>query len=160
MDSPWGHKELDTTERLSLSLEVYHSFKTCSLPPSLLFHALFLSPVQAHNAALQSSGGTTRKQLALGREILYNIQSLQIFRRSSFMFPTACAIRASLSEHARVGESHTMPARSPSCGVIPSMAIGLPGIMGVSPVGHLGPNHYHPSPKVTNIHPDQIFAPL
>ena len=51
-----------------------------------------------------------------------------------------------------------MPARSPSVG-IPSKAIGLPGIMlatlGVSPAGHLGPNPYHPSPKVTNIPPDQ-----
>ena len=56
-----------------------------------------------------------------------------------------------------------MPARSPSAG-IPSKAIGLPGIMfatlGVSPAGHLGPNPYHPSPKVTNIPPDQISTPL
>ena len=39
------------------------------------------------------------------------------------------------------------------------VATGLPGIMfdtlGISPAGHLGPNPYHPSPKVTNIPPDQ-----
>ena len=28
-----------------------HSFKGCALPPSLLFHALFLSPAQAYNVA-------------------------------------------------------------------------------------------------------------
>ena len=28
-----------------------HSFKSCALPPPLLFHALFLSPVQAHSVA-------------------------------------------------------------------------------------------------------------
>ena len=45
-----------------------------------------------------------------------------------------------------------MTARSPSVG-IPSKAIGLPGIifatLGVSPADHLGPNPYHPSPKIT-----------
>ena len=70
------------------------------------------------------------------------------------MFPTAGATPASPSEPIRAGDSHTMPARSP-CAGIPSRAIGLPGIMfaalGVSPAGHLGPNPYHPSPKVTNI---------
>ena len=79
------------------------------------------------------------------------------------MFPTTCATIASLSEPARVGDRHTMPARSPSVG-IPSKAIGLPGIMfvtlGVSPAGHLGPNPYHPSPKVINISLDQISTPL
>ena len=79
------------------------------------------------------------------------------------MFPTTCATTASLSEPARTGDRHTMPARTPSVG-IPSRAIGLAGIMfatlGVSPAGHLGPNPYHPSPKVTNIPPDQISTPL
>ena len=68
-----------------------------------------------------------------------------------------CATTASLSEHARAGDRHTMPAGSPPVGGIPSRAVGLPGIMfatlGVSPEGHLGPNPYHPSPKVTNISP-------
>ena len=63
-----------------------------------------------------------------------------------------------------MGDRHTMPARSPSVGGIPSMAIGLPGTMfvtlGVSPVGHLDPNPYYPSPKVTNIPLDQIFTLL
>ena len=79
------------------------------------------------------------------------------------MFPTMCATTASLSEPAQVGDRHTMPGRSPSAG-IPSRAIGLPGIMfatlGVNPEGRLGPNSYHPSPKVTNTLPDQISTPL
>ena len=78
------------------------------------------------------------------------------------MFPTTRAIKPSLSEHAKAGDRHTMPARSPSDG-IPSREIGLPGIMfatlGVSPAGHLGPNPYHTS-KVTNIPLDQISTPL
>ena len=53
---------------------------------------------------------------------------------------------------------------SPSVGVIPSRAIGLPGIifatLGVSPAGCLGPNPYYASPKVTNIPLDQITTPL
>ena len=86
------------------------------------------------------------------------------------MFSTTCATTASLSEPARVGDRHTMPVRSPSVG-ISSKAIGLSGIMlatlEVSPAGQLGPNPYHPSPKVTNIHrppnptpPNQISTPL
>ena len=71
------------------------------------------------------------------------------------IFPTTCATIASLSEPARSGDRHTMPARNPSVGGIPSRAIGLPGIMfstlGVSPGGCLSPNPYYPSPKVTNI---------
>ena len=56
-----------------------------------------------------------------------------------------------------------MPARIPSVVGIPSKAIGLPRIifaLVVSPAGHLGPKPYHPSPKATNISPDQISAPL
>ena len=79
------------------------------------------------------------------------------------MFPTTCATTASLSELAKAGDRHTMPVRSPSGG-IPSRAVGLPGIMfdtlGISPAGRLGPNPYHPSPKVTNIPPNQIFTSL
>ena len=33
------------------ALGLCHSFKSCVLPPSLLFHALFLNPVWAHNVA-------------------------------------------------------------------------------------------------------------
>ena len=80
------------------------------------------------------------------------------------MFPAICATTASLSEPTRAGDRHTMPARSPSVGSIPSRAIGLPGIMfatlGVSPAGCLSPNPYHPSPKVTNISLDQISTPV
>ena len=92
------------------------------------------------------------------------MQSLYIFRLSSSMFPTTSVSTAPLSEPARVGDKHTVLARSPSVGGIPSRAIGLPGIMfatlGVSPAGCLGPNPYHPSPKVTNISLDQISTPL
>ena len=49
-------------------------------------------------------------------------------------------------------------------GGIPSREVGLPGTMfatlGVNPAGCLGPNPYHPSPKVTNISLDQISTPL
>ena len=34
---------------LCYALGLYHSFKSCALTPCLLFHALFLSPVPAHN---------------------------------------------------------------------------------------------------------------
>ena len=80
------------------------------------------------------------------------------------MFPTTCVPTAPLSEPARVGDGHTVLARSPSVGGIPSRAIGIPGItfaiLGVSPRDHLDPNPYHPSPKVANIAPDQISTPL
>ena len=36
---------------LRYALVLCHSFKSCALPPSLLFHALFLSRVWAHNIA-------------------------------------------------------------------------------------------------------------
>ena len=80
------------------------------------------------------------------------------------MFPTTCATTASLSEPNRAGDRCTMPAGSSSVGGIHSRAIGLPEIMfvtlGISPAGHLGPNPYHPSPKVINIPLDQISTPL
>ena len=79
------------------------------------------------------------------------------------MFLTTCATIASLSEYPRAGDRHTMPARSPSVGGILSRAIWLLAIMfttlGVSSAGPLGPNSYHPSPKVTNI-PKRIKSPL
>ena len=60
-----------------------------------------------------------------------------------------------LSEPTRSGDRHTMPARTPSVGGIPSRAIGLLGVMfatlGVSPAGRLGPNPYHPSKVTTNL---------
>ena len=78
-------------------------------------------------------------------------------------FPTTCAAPASLSEPAGAGERHTVPARSPPVGIL-SKATGLPGIMfatlRVSPACCLGPNPYHPSPKVKNISLDQISTPL
>ena len=64
-------------------------------------------------------------------------------------------------EPARVGDRHTMSARSPSVGDISSREIGLPGIM--SPtlrVSSAGPNPCHLSPKVTNIFPNQISSLL
>ena len=36
---------------LCYALWLSHSFKTCALPSSLLFHALFLSPIQGHSVA-------------------------------------------------------------------------------------------------------------
>ena len=62
-----------------------------------------------------------------------------------------------------ISDRHTMPARSLFVG-LSSKAIGLPGIMfvtlGIIPAGHLGPNPYHSSSKVTNIPPDHISTPL
>ena len=79
------------------------------------------------------------------------------------MFPTTCATTVSLSGSARAGDRHTMPARSPSVGIL-SKAFGLLGIMfatlGAKPVGHLGPKPYHPSHKATNRPPGQISTPL
>ena len=36
---------------LCYALVLCHSFKGCALSPSLLFHAFFLSPIQAHKVA-------------------------------------------------------------------------------------------------------------
>ena len=52
-----------------------HSFKGCALPPSLLFHALFLSPIQTHKVST-IFWRDNQKIASLGREILYNIQPL------------------------------------------------------------------------------------
>ena len=55
------------------------------------------------------------------------------------MFPTTYATTTSLSEPARAGDRHTMPARILSVGGIYLRAIGLPGItfatLEVSPAG-------------------------
>ena len=79
------------------------------------------------------------------------------------MFPTICVTTAYLSEHTRVGDRHTVPARSPSVG-LPSRGVGLPGIMfdtlGVSLAVRLGPNPYHSSLKFTSIPLNQISTPL
>ena len=80
------------------------------------------------------------------------------------MFPKTYPTRASLREAARAGDRHTMLVRSPSVGVIPSRATGLPETMfatlGVGPAGHLDQSPYHPYPKATNISLDQISIPL
>ena len=36
---------------LCYALALCHCFKRCALPPSLLFHALFLSPIRTHTVA-------------------------------------------------------------------------------------------------------------
>ena len=46
--SSWTHLILIG---LCYALGLCNSFKSCSLPPSLLFHALLLSPIWAHNVA-------------------------------------------------------------------------------------------------------------
>ena len=46
--SSWTHL---ISISLCYALGLCHSFKSCALPTSLLFHALFLSPTQAHNVA-------------------------------------------------------------------------------------------------------------
>ena len=51
-----------------------HSFKSCALLPSLLFYALFLSSIQAHNVTSTIFWRDNQKITGLGKEILYNIQ--------------------------------------------------------------------------------------
>ena len=59
---------------LHYTLVLCHSFKVCALPPSLLFHALFLSPIQTHKVASTIFWRDNQKIAGLGREILCNIQ--------------------------------------------------------------------------------------
>ena len=47
--------------------------RLCSAP-SLLFHALFLSPIQTHKVDSTIFWRDNQKIAGLGREILYNIQ--------------------------------------------------------------------------------------
>ena len=61
---------------LHYTLVLCHSFKGCALPPSLLFHALFLSPIQTPKAASTIVWRDNQKIVGLGREILYNISHL------------------------------------------------------------------------------------
>ena len=61
---------------LHYTLVLCHSFKVCALPPSLLFHALFLSPIQTHKTASTIFWRDNQKIVGLGREILYNISPL------------------------------------------------------------------------------------
>ena len=59
---------------LHYTLVPCHSFKDFALPPSLLFHALFLSPIQTHKVASTIFWKDNQKIAGLGWEILYNIQ--------------------------------------------------------------------------------------
>ena len=59
---------------LHYTLVLCHSFKGCALPSSLLFHALFLIPIQTHKPASTIFWRDNQKIAGLGREILYNIQ--------------------------------------------------------------------------------------
>ena len=47
-----------------------HSFKGCALPPSLLFHALFLSSIQTHKVASAIFFRENQKIADLRKEIL------------------------------------------------------------------------------------------
>ena len=58
---------------LCYALALCHSFKSCALPPSLLLHALCLSPVRTHSVASTIFWRDNRKML---REILFGIQAL------------------------------------------------------------------------------------
>ena len=59
---------------LRYTVVLCHSFKGCALPLFLLFHALFLSPIQTHEVASTIFWRDNQKIAGLGREILYNIQ--------------------------------------------------------------------------------------
>ena len=56
--SSWTHLILIG---LCYALGLCHSFKSCALPPSILLHALFLSPVRPTVLPLQSPGGKNRQ---------------------------------------------------------------------------------------------------
>ena len=88
---------------LCYALGLCYSFKSCALPSSLLFHALFLSPVQAHNVASTIIWRDNQKISGPweGNTVKYPIP-LE-FRPSSSVFPTTCATTASLSEPTRDG---------------------------------------------------------
>ena len=60
---------------LHYTLVLCHSFKGCALPPSLLFHALFLSPIQTHKVASIIFWRDNQKIAGLGRETLYLISN-------------------------------------------------------------------------------------
>ena len=77
--------------------------KAVPCPLSLLFHALFLSPVQAHNVASTIIWRDNQKIAGPweGNTVKYPIP-LE-FRPSSSVFPTTCATTASLSEPTRDG---------------------------------------------------------
>ena len=59
---------------LHYTLVLGHSVKGCALPPSVLFHALCLSPIQTHKVASTIFWIDNQNIAGLGREILYNIQ--------------------------------------------------------------------------------------
>ena len=129
-----------------------------AMPPSLLFHALFLSPQSCFYNLLEGQPGNS---WPLGGKycIIANPS-----RYSGLHLP--CFLQHVQYQHfsvnlLEVGDRHTMTVRSPSVGAIPSRAIGLLGIvfatLGVSPAGPLGLNPDHPSPKVTYPH---IKSPL
>ena len=61
---------------LYYTLVLCHSFKGCALPPSFLFHALCLGPIQTHKVASTIFWRDNQKITGLGRKILYNIQPL------------------------------------------------------------------------------------
>ena len=60
---------------LHYTLVLCQSFKGCALTPSLLFHALFLSPIQTHKVASIIFWRDNQKIAGLGREILYLISN-------------------------------------------------------------------------------------
>ena len=139
-------------------------FKNCALPLSLLFHAHFLSCLGPQCCLYNLLEGQPENNWPLGGKY-YIISNPS--RDSGLHLP--CFLLYVQQQHLSVNPlgqvtGTQMPARSPSVGGIPSRAIGLPGTtfatLEASPTGHLDPNPYHPSPKVTNIPPDQISTPL
>ena len=73
---------------LCYALVLCHSFKSWALLPSLLFHALFLSPIQPTVLPVQSSGGATRKPLIPGRFSHLNLlRDLPVWESQEFNLP-------------------------------------------------------------------------
>ena len=147
---------------LCYALGLRHSAKSHALSPLLLFHALFLSPHLCLQCCLYNlMGGQPENSWPLGGKycVISNPSG-----HSGLHLP--CFLQHLQHQHLsvkRLGWVTGTPTCS-SVGGILSRETGLPGIMlatlGVSPAGCLGPNPYHPSPKVTNITPDQISIPF
>ena len=67
---------------LCYALGLCLSFRSCALPPSLLFHALFLSPIQTHKAASTIFWRDNQKLAGLGKySIISNLLILPNWRR-------------------------------------------------------------------------------
>ena len=149
---------------LCYALELCHSFKSCALPPSHLFHAPFLRPIPTHSVASTIYWRENQKIAGPweGNTMYYPIPvDIQ-----AFVFHVSYNMcNNSFSQWTRKGrwQAHNACEKS-ICGWHPftgNLASRDNDYHFESfPAGFLDPNPYHPSPKVTNILLDQISTPF